>query len=66
MADVISEVSEPFEENSGHRCTDKPHGAARVYHELTRKLIRESRTEGLILFIDDLQWADPATLDFLS
>ena len=59
-------VSEGHGEDSGHPWTDKPHGAARVYHELAGMLIRESQAEGLILFIDDLQWADPATLDFLS
>ena len=59
-------VSKSHGEDSGHPWTDKPHGAARVYQELTRKLVSESRAEGLILFIDDLQWADPATLDFLS
>ncbi|MBA2713047.1 MAG: AAA family ATPase, partial [Rubrobacteraceae bacterium] len=65
-ADVVSEISETHEENSGYPWTDKAHGVARVYYELTGKLIRESQDEGLILFIDDLQWADPATLDFLS
>lgn len=66
LVGVVSEVSGRDGEDSGHPWTDKPHGAARVYHELTGKLIRESQSEGLILFIDDLQWADPATLDFLS
>lgn len=70
VADAVSGMSERMSEthegDSGHPWTDKPYGAARVYHELTGKLIRESRDEGLILFVDDLQWADPATLDFLS
>ena len=65
-SDTVSEASETYEEDSSHPWIDKPHGAARVYHELTGKLIRESRDEGLVLFVDDLQWADPATLDFLS
>lgn len=65
-ADAVSKMSETYEVDSGHPWTDRPHGAARVYHELTGKLIRESRDEGLILFVDDLQWADPATLEFLS
>ena len=59
-------VSEHHGKDSGHPWTDKPHGAARVYQELTGKLIHESQGEDLTLFIDDLQWADPATLDFLS
>lgn len=43
-------------------------GSARIYGALTRRVIQESRGDrnGLILFVDDVQWADPATLDFLS
>lgn len=40
----------------------------RVYRMLAAELIQESQHEsckGLILFVDDVQWADPATLDFL-
>jgi len=30
-------------------------------------LIQASRgTDGLVLFVDDVQWADPATLEFLA
>ncbi|MGH3106435.1 MAG: ATP-binding protein [Rubrobacteraceae bacterium] len=42
---------------------------ARVYQVLAAQLIQESQhegCEGLILFFDDVQWADPATLDLLS
>ncbi len=35
------------------------------YHALAGKLIRESGAAKL-LFVDDIQWADPATLEFLS
>jgi DNA-binding SARP family transcriptional activator len=41
----------------------------RVYRSLTRELVGESRRgghDGLVLFVDDVQWADSATLDFLS
>lgn len=39
------------------------------YHAVTRRLIDESRGVDrgiLVLFVDDVQWADPATLEFLS
>lgn len=41
---------------------------AEIYHSFTAKLIRESREDGsgLVLFVDDVQWADAAALDFLS
>lgn len=43
-------------------------GSARIYGALARKVIQESRgdRDGLVLFVDDVQWADPATLEFLS
>ena len=44
-------------------------GSARIYGALTRRVIQESRgddRDGLVLFVDDVQWADLATLDFLS
>ncbi|MEW6638209.1 MAG: AAA family ATPase, partial [Actinomycetota bacterium] len=42
---------------------------ARVYGAFTRQLADASCDNGrggLVLFIDDVQWADPATLDFIS
>ena len=37
------------------------------YQALVQRLIQESRgAEGLVLFLDDVQWADPATLEFLA
>jgi predicted ATPase len=37
------------------------------YRALAQRLIQESRgAEGLVLFMDDVQWADPATLEFLG
>src|SRR3954470_21337751 len=47
----------------------EPYSSTRIYHALTRKLIQESYSDeckGLVLFVDDLQWADQVTLDFLS
>lgn len=41
----------------------------RVYRKLTGELIRQSHSadhDCLILFVDDVQWADTATLEFLS
>lgn len=42
---------------------------SRIYGAITRKLYeraQDSSRNGLVLFVDDVQWADPATLDFLS
>ena len=41
---------------------------SRIYRMLAGELIQESRNGGktLVLFVDDLQWADGATLDFIS
>lgn len=40
---------------------------ARVYQSLVGRIIEEARDEcGLVLFVDDVQWADAATLEFLS
>ncbi|WP_162924541.1 tetratricopeptide repeat protein [Rubrobacter indicoceani] len=40
--------------------------SVRLYRTLTQRLIHESSTSGLVLFVDDVQWADAATLDFLT
>lgn len=66
VAEVVPELFETHGEAELSPWTDRPRSAARLYHELTGRLLRESPPEGLILFVDDLQWADPATLDFLS
>jgi len=45
------------------------HNTSRMYQALTDELIRESQSEdheGIVFFLDDVQWADPATLDFLT
>ncbi len=52
-----------------HRQWGDSQGDTRVYRGLTAELVRESHREdckGLILFLDDVQWADSATLDFLA
>ena len=67
--EVISGASGRHGEEVGYAWTAKAYDVTRIYHTLTRKLVRESRSDGheaLILFVDDVQWADPATLDFLS
>lgn len=51
-----------------HRETE-PQDGARIYRVLGRRLMRESQGDdhdGLVLFVDDVQWADSATLEFLS
>jgi len=64
--EIVSDASNRREERGHLTWTDKPYDVARVYHTLTRELVRESSDDGLILFVDDVQWADPATLEFLS
>jgi DNA-binding SARP family transcriptional activator/Flp pilus assembly protein TadD len=64
--DAVTQVSHP---DLGYQREAQPRDSARVYRALTRGLVRESRDdghEGLVFFVDDVQWADPATLDFLS
>ena len=66
MDDALTQVPDS---ERGYQQEAEPHDTARVYRALTRELVRESQDddhEGLILFVDDVQWADPATLDFLS
>lgn len=53
----------------GYQREAEPHDSARAYRALTRELVWESKSDdhdGLILVVDDVQWADSATLDFLS
>ncbi len=52
-----------------HRPQATEYGRTQVYREIAGELIRISRDAGheaLVLFVDDMQWADPATLEFLS
>ncbi len=72
VADVDEVVSGDSDRHAGevtHVWTAKPYDVTHIYHTLTRRLVRESRSgeyEALILFVDDVQWSDPATLEFLS
>ena len=69
LAETDATLSDRREEEVSYLWTAKPYDVTRIYHTLTRELIRESRGDGhgaLILFVDDVQWADPATMDFLS
>jgi hypothetical protein len=64
--DALLNVPDP---ELGYQQRLEPHDSARVYRALTRELAQESQGgdhEGLVHFVDDAQWADPATLDFLS
>ncbi|MDQ4042476.1 MAG: AAA family ATPase [Actinomycetota bacterium] len=58
------------EEEPIYLCEAEPYdNSARIYDTLTRKLVQESRDadhKAVVLFVDDVQWADPATLEFLS
>lgn len=64
--DVVSALYR--EDDSGGLRETNPYGVSRIYQALTKEIIRESEgkeQQGLVLFLDDIQWADPATLDFI-
>src|SRR5829696_5212700 len=64
--DVVSALSDHREADPGGEWGANPYGVARIYQALTEELVREAeRGQALILFLDDVQWADPATLDFI-
>ena len=47
--------------------SDDPHVRSSVHQTLTAKLVQAARGgRGTVLWIDDVQWADAATLEFLS
>jgi hypothetical protein len=57
----------PGEKERSYPSEAEPHDGARAYRALIGELIRRSRDVGaLVLFVDDVQWADPATLGFLA
>ena len=67
--ELVPEMSHSGMEEPGYFPEAEPHDGTRVYQAFTRELIRESSDNNhraLILFVDDVQWADPATLEFLS
>jgi len=69
MDRTVSEVSCSGALEFGHPRQARSYDNVRIYRALARELIRESEDddhEALVLFVDDLQWADPATPDFLS
>lgn len=58
----------PSSSEPDRRSGSDPNEGTTVYRMLAAELVRESQREdctGLILFVDDVQWADRATLDFL-
>jgi len=62
--DVVSALSDHHDTADSWEAN--PYGAARIYQALTEEVVREAeRGQALILFLDDVQWADPATLDFI-
>jgi DNA-binding SARP family transcriptional activator/predicted ATPase len=69
VAGMLPGLSDHREDELGYLRTSGSYEASRVYHALTRECIRRSCNGGeggLILFVDDVQWADRATMDFLS
>ncbi|MDX6379777.1 MAG: hypothetical protein QOI57_801, partial [Rubrobacteraceae bacterium] len=70
MGERTSGILYPGGEEPGYLQEAEPYdNSSRVYHTLTRELIRGSHDDsykGLVLFVDDVQWADSVTLGFLS
>lgn len=69
VAEMLPELSDHREEELGYWRVGGSYDASRVYRALARECIERTRNgdeNGLILFVDDVQWADRATLDFLS
>jgi predicted ATPase/DNA-binding SARP family transcriptional activator len=65
--EAASEMLVVAEKELGYPSQAEPHDGARAYRALTRELVRRSRdATALVLFVDDVQWADPATLGFLA
>jgi len=69
ISEMVSEVPYSGGGEPGYRWEDRPYERANVYRVLTEEVTRRSRDdscEALVLFVDDVQWTDSATLDFLS
>ncbi|MBA2692481.1 MAG: tetratricopeptide repeat protein [Rubrobacter sp.] len=69
VAGMLPEAPDREEKELGYLRTGESRDDARFHHALTREIIRTSRDgkqNALILFLDDIQWADAATLAFLS
>ena len=67
--EVLPGWSDSREEDLGYVWARGSYDASRVYNALSRECIGRAHNgngKGLILFVDDVQWADHATLDFLS
>ena len=67
--EMFPEMPHSGAEKPGYFSEAEPHDGTRVYQALTREFIREAgdvNYRALVLFVDDVQWADPATLEFLS
>ena len=56
----------PSTEHRGHERTTISTSRERLKRELSALLQEVSRLQPLVLFFDDLQWADPSTVDLLA
>jgi predicted ATPase/DNA-binding SARP family transcriptional activator len=69
LRDVGEAIFGPPGSEPDRRADFGSYEGTRVFRALAARLMRESQhegCEGLVLFVDDVQWADPVTLDFLS
>lgn len=69
VTEILPGLFDHREEEIGYGRAGESYDASRVYRALFGECIRRARSgdeEGVVLFVDDVQWADRATLDFLS
>ena len=66
LARLVPELAAPDSEFHTHGATGPPLAQARLFELLSALLARLSAAAPLVLAIEDVQWADRSTLDFLA
>lgn len=66
-ATLLPDALQRDDQQPAYLSGEDPYDSSRVYQALTGALLKEARqNKVLVLFVDDLQWTDPATLQFLA